>query len=288
MYALQLTAIRVVFFLIRCLPVRACGALGAGLGRVFYRIDKKHQKTSLDNLTLIYPEKEANWHAHIARESFAELGRTLFELPHVFLRSRSFLLSRVTIKGEAAFREAMAQQKGVFLMASHHSNWELGGLMISLLNYDSSIIHSPLRQPALEAFLSACRCRFGAQLHARKEGLRWMPKALRQGRCAAIMIDQHQVNGMSVPFLGQDAMTTTLPAAFVYKYGTPIYSVILHRHAHEFRFCLEFKEIDAPPEGDDKALSAHALMSNVNAYFSKEIYARPELWLWSHRRWRDV
>lgn len=288
MYVFQLTAIRAVFFLMRLLPVRWCGAMGAGLGRLLYQFDKKHQKTSLDNLALIYPEKDKGWHDHIARESFAELGRTLFELPHVFLRSRSFLRSRVTIKGEAAFNEAMAKNQGMFLMASHHSNWELGGLMISLLNYNSSIIHSPLRQPALEAFLSACRCRFGAQLHARKEGLRWMPRALRQGRCAAIMIDQHQVNGMPIPFLGKNAMTTTLPAAFVYKYGTPIYSVILHRDQHDFRFCLEFKEIEVPEQGDDKDQNAYELMSHVNAYFSQEIHERPELWLWSHRRWRDA
>jgi len=288
MEVLQLIAIKTLFWVMRCLPVRVCGAMGAGLGRFFYVIDKKHRRVSLQNLSQVYPEKEDKWRQSVARESFAELGRTLFELPHVFLRSRDFLRSRVRIKGEDAFRDAMAQGQGMFLMASHHSNWELGGLMISLLNYDSSIIHSPLRQPALETFLSVCRCRFGAQLHARKEGLRWMPKALRQGRCAAIMIDQHQVNGMLVPFLEKEAMTTTLPAAFVYKYGTPIFSVILHRCERSFRFCLEFKEISVPPCTDDKTADAYALMSNVNAYFSKEIHERPELWLWSHRRWRDV
>jgi len=288
MFFMQMFGVRTVFMLMRWLPVRLCGALGAGLGRLFYYLDKKHRVTSLDNLAFIYPNRDSQWHQQIAKESFAELGRTLFELPHVFLRSRAFLLSRVSIKGEDAFRAAMAKNNGAFLMASHHSNWELGGLMISLLNYASAIIHSPLRQPALESFLATCRSRFGAKLHARKEGLRWMPKALRQGQCAAIMIDQHQVNGMLVPFLGKDAMTTTLPAAFVYKYATPIFSVVLHRCQREFRFCLEFKEIQTPQQTKNKDQDAYALMSNVNAYFSAEIHARPELWLWSHRRWRNV
>ena len=278
-------AVRLLFWIMRLLPVRLVGAIGAGIGRMLSLFDRRHRQIAMRNLTRIYPDKPPAWRRRIMRESFAELGRTVFELPHVYLRSRAFLRSRVDVDGEDELRAALDQGHGAILVACHHSNWEFGALMFSLLGYPTGIIYRRLNNPALDRYLKACRERFGARMVDRNDGLRWIPKFLKQGGLAAIMIDQHLSTGSPVPFLGHLASTTLFPAIYARKYGTPVFGVALHRIGRGFRFRLRFRPIELPAPTGAKDTDAYHAMATMADSFSSTIHQRPELWLWSHRRW---
>jgi len=277
--------VKVAFWLIRLLPVRMVGALGAGCGRIAYYITRRHRTIALTNLTRIYPHESRQWRREKARASFAELGRTCFEFPHVFLRSKEFLLSRVDMQGEACLHDAINEGKGVFFAAAHHSNWELGALMLSMLGCHAHIIYRPLKNKVLEAYLKQCRERFGARMESRLQGLRWLPKAFRNGDCIAVMIDQHMSQGTPVPFLGHLGNTTTMPAAFVLRQQTPVIGVALERKGKGFHFTLRFWRVDMPKPGEDKQANMVHVMQTICDSFAPVIHARPELWLWLHRRW---
>jgi len=244
--------VKVVFWLIRFLPVRVAGALGAGCGGIAYYLIRRHRTIALTNLTRVYPHETRQWRREKARASFVELGRTCFEFPHVFLRSKKFLLSRVDVQGEELLRDAINQKKGVFIAAAHHSNWELGALMFSMLGYDAHIIYRPLQNKVLEAYLKQCRERFGTCMQSRLQGLRWLPKTLKNGGAIAVMIDQHMSQGTPVPFLGHLGNTTTMPAAFVLRQQTPVIGVALERKGKGFHFTLRFWRVDMPEPGEDK------------------------------------
>jgi len=278
-------AVKVLFRLISWLPVRVAGGIGAGLGRIGYYLDRRHRDVARRNLARIYPQRGRRWRAHIARESFAELGRTTFEMPHVFLRSRAFLQSRVEIDGENEFRAALAQGKGAFIAAYHYSNWEMCGVMFSALASDTNCIYRALEQSSLEHFVKQRRERFGASMRPRQKGLRWLPRELKQGRPVYILLDQHLSNGIPMPFLGHMANTTTLPAAFALK-GTPVFSISFRRAGRDFRFRMQLHPIDIPPPSGDKDADAVEIMRRINRPLEDTIRERPELWLWAHRRWR--
>lgn len=278
-------SVRLLFWCIRILPVRLAGAIGAGAGRISFLILSRHRTNTVINLKRIYPNREHSWHIKTARESFAELGRTIFELPHVYLRSEAFLLSRIEPCISDEFRVAMQQGKGAFLTACHHSNWELGALAFSLLGHASSMMYRPIKQPGLDRYLKQCRERFGATLHSRQEGLRWMPRSLKQGDAIGVMIDQHMSQGIQTPFLGQMANTTELPAPFIIKNKTPLFGVALMRRGHTFRFQLRVWPIPCPEMTGDKEKDTLRIMGRINESFESIIHERPELWLWVHRRW---
>jgi len=273
--------IQLLCALIRLIPVRLAGAIGAGLGRFAYYLDARHRQIARRNLERIYPNKPDAWKRHICRESFAELGRTTLELPHVYLRSKAFLLSRIRIKNIDALHKAKALNKGIILAACHHSNWELGGLSLSMLGNDTDVIYRTIRQPALDAFVLKTRSRFGATFHSRDTGLRWVPRALKKNHCIAVMIDQHLSNGTPIPFLGHEGLTTTMPSVFANKYQTPVVGIALHRIGRGFHFCLECWEIPMPEQCSDEIEP----MRRICDSFSPAIHQRPELWLWLHRRW---
>ena len=73
-------AVRLLFEVMRMLPARLVGAIGAGTGRMLSLFDRRHRQIAMRNLTRIYPDHSRAWRRRMMRESFAELGRTVFEL----------------------------------------------------------------------------------------------------------------------------------------------------------------------------------------------------------------
>ena len=269
------------------LPVRLAGAIGAGIGRIAYILDKRHRNIALGNLRRIYPGRDEAWRQRTARESFAELGRTMFELPHVFLRSKAFLRSRIDFdeKGLTEMRHCLESGQGVILAGCHYANWELGALIPSLCDLPSAQLYRTVRQKPLEELLKGWRERFGNRLHSRNESIRWLPKALKDGKIVGLMIDQHLSNGIPVPFLGHLAQSATTPALYARKHGTPIFSAIFKRIGHDFRFRIEFKRVDFPAATADTDRDLIEYTRITSDSFAEVIHERPEPWLWVHRRW---
>ncbi|MDX8393324.1 MAG: lauroyl acyltransferase [Mariprofundales bacterium] len=274
--------VRIIAFI----PARLLGAIGAGLGRLAFLLIRKRRHVALDNLRLIYPQYTSKKHRQIARESFAELGRSVFEIPHVFTRSEQYLRQRVNISSNtmAILQAATEQDKGVILLACHHSNWEFGGLLFSMLGYDYNVIYRQMKNPVLEQKLLDWRQRFGACFYSRTAGLRWIPRALRQRGIIAVMIDQHMSDGEIADFIAHPSYSTPLPARLARKYSLPMIGVALMRCGHDFRFNLHIWRIDDAIIANVK--TDQELMQATQDTFSPFIHERPELWLWMHRRWR--
>jgi KDO2-lipid IV(A) lauroyltransferase len=217
------------------------------------------------------------------------MGRTLMEIPYVFMASRENLLAHVTIEGKEVLQDALAQQKGVFLLASHFSNWELMGLMPGMLGYQTSMIYRALNQKPLDTYTLAVRSRFGTKLYPRNTGVRWLLKALKENHCIVTAVDQHMGagNGIRVPFLGHIASTSHLPAPFAQK-GVPMVGMALVRQDGDFKFTLKFWDIPCPTLTDNKAQNEILIMTVACKSFDDVIKMNPEQWLWMHRRWRAV
>ena len=59
---------------LRALPLRVVAALGRFGGAVAYRVDRRHRKAALLNLSRIFPEKTEPERRAIALENFRRLG----------------------------------------------------------------------------------------------------------------------------------------------------------------------------------------------------------------------
>ena len=111
-------------------------------------------------------------------------------------------------------------------------------------------------------------------------------RALKEGEHVAILIDQKQNDGISVPFFGRDAMTNPTVAQLALRYRCPIIPGDIERldGAH-FRLTIH-PPIEFEPTGDTDA-DVHAIMTQLNALLEAWIRRRPEQWFWVHRRWPD-
>lgn len=272
------------------IPLPILSALGWVIGMLYYHLDKRHRDITLRNLARIFPEITQQERIKLAKAAFIQNGKTVLEIPKVFTASQEELRSVVSVEGEDVLQAALAEQKGVFLLAAHFSNWEMMGVLPSMLGYATSTIYRPLNQASLDAFTLQSRTRFGTQMHSRKQGLRWLLAALKANHCIIVAIDQHMGagNGILVPFLGHIASTSNLPAPFVQKNQTPMVGMALIRQDNDFKFILRFWRIESPVLSGDKARDEVAVMSSACQTFDAVIKNNPEQWLWMHRRWRAV
>ncbi len=281
--------VRALFGALAKVPMPIMHVLGDGLGWLYYMLDKRHRGIALRNLARVFPDKPKKERKKIGKQAFKQMGRTLMEVPYVFSASRDDLRQHVTIEGKEVLTNALAKQKGVFLLASHFSNWELMGLLPGILGYQTSMIYRQLNQKPLDTYTLASRSRFGTQLYSRNTGVRWLLKALKQNHCIVSALDQHMGagNGIKVPFLGHIASTSHLPAPFVAK-GVPMIGMALVRQGNAFDFTLKFWDVPCPELTDDRATNEILIMTAACKSFDAVIKENPEQWLWMHRRWRAV
>ena len=103
-----------------------------------------------------------------------------------------------------------------------------------------------------------------------------------------MLIDQHiqTADAVYVDFFNRPAATTSALAALALRTGAPVVPVFaLPLPGGRFRMVYEHA-VEPPPADDPDAIREFTQRCTDVL----EMYVRryPELWLWMHRRWRDV
>ena len=107
-------------------------------------------------------------------------------------------------------------------------------------------------------------------------------------RGVAVLIDQHTLSrdAIYVDFFERPAATTSAVAALALRTGAPILPVFaLPLPGGRYRMIYEHAVEPPPPDHPDPVRELTQRCTDV-----LEMYVRryPELWLWMHRRWREV
>jgi KDO2-lipid IV(A) lauroyltransferase len=93
-------------------------------------------------------------------------------------------------------------------------------------------------------------------------------------------------DGIPVPFFGRAAMTAPAVAQLALRFDCAIMPARVERLTG-----ARFRIVLSPPIPVNKTGDRHAdtlaIMTAVNAEIESWIHARPEMWLWLHRRWPD-
>ena len=107
---------------------------------------------------------------------------------------------------------------------------------------------------------------------------------LSRGGYLGMLMDQKMNDGIEARFFGRPAMTAPALAALALRFRCPVVPAHVQR-VGPARFRLVCEEpLDLPDTGDRQA-DILAVTQAVNDRLERWIRARPEGWLWLHRRW---
>jgi KDO2-lipid IV(A) lauroyltransferase len=288
LHRIEYGAVMAARALVRPLPMTAVLAIGALLGRAFHFFDRSHRRLALQNLEAAFPGRPARERAAIARDMFVHFGHLLTVLLKFSTMTPNQMLACVEFEGEDRVRAAHALNKGVLLFTGHFGYWEINALVHALALYPMAVLARPLDNPLLHDLLEQVRGRTGNSVIYRKGALRRVLRALASNQAVAVLIDQHiqTADAVYVDFFNRPAATTSALAALALRTGAPVIPVFaLPLPGGRFRMVYEHA-VD-PPKADDPDALRDFTQRCTDVL---EMYVRryPGLWLWMHRRWRDV
>ena len=166
----------------------------------------------------------------------------------------------------------------------HFGNWEWGGNAFSLsCKQPLYVIYHPLTNKQYDRLIYKMRTRFGARLIAMNDTFREMVSRRKEVTATAFIADQTPApeNAYWTTFLNQDTPVFWGTERIARKLNFPIvYVSIARKNRGKY-------ELDAEMLCENPAATSDGEISELHTRrLEKDIRKQPEIWLWSHRRWK--
>ena len=286
MHALEAASARLLLCLFAMLSLDRASALGGRLARAIGpRLAVSH--TARRNLGHAFPDKSSGEIEAIIQGMWDNLGRVAAEYAHLGKIDVTDPAGRVDVVGVENVELLRDDQKSGIFFSAHLGNWEIASLGATQNGVPLTQIYRSPNNPLMEPVLQSLRAPVGGRNFPKgSAGAKQLIRAISRGDHLGMLIDQKLNEGIAVPFFGRDAMTAPALAQLALKYGCPVVPARVERlEGAHFRLTV-YPPLTLPDSGDRKADVA-AVMGQVNAVIEDWIRARPEQWLWLHRRWPE-
>ena len=269
------------------LSFRRAGVLGERIGRLGYWPLGIRRGVVERQLSAALPERSPEDIERIARETYAQLGRTSVETAILPAYNAPEIVSLFEdVQGWSIIEERLARGKGLILVTGHLGNWELGGAYLAARGVPIDVVARHMANPLFDRYLTRTRQQIGMEVVHDEEAVRRVPRSLRSGRAVAFLVDQGAVGLAStwVPFFGRYAKTPRGPAVFALRLDAPIvFGAAVRRPSG--RYQLTFEPIDVAPTGDREA-DVDRIVADYTSTLERWVRRTPEQYFWHHRRWK--
>jgi Kdo2-lipid IVA lauroyltransferase/acyltransferase len=233
------------------------------------------------NLDLAFPEKTQEEKKRIVEGMWENLGRVLAEYPHLRRMQK-----HIEIIGREYVERARDSGKSAILFSGHLANWEINAIGSQSVGLPLHFIYRKPNNPYVDGLLRHARAVEAPERYIEKgaAGARAMRSVFKNNGVLALLIDQKLNEGVAVPFFGHDAMTAPAVAHFALRFGLPVYPCRVERTGGmRFRVTV-YPPLAVQSTGDIEADTRNVL-TDMNRMLEDWIRARPEQWLWIHKRW---
>lgn len=286
-HRLEFAAFRLVVKALSSLGWRRASRFGAMVGALGYRPFGIRRNVVQRQIAAAFPELDEAERRRIARGAYENLGRVALETAILSAQGAAALDQMFErVEGWEHAEAALAQGKGMIVVAGHLSNWEIAGAYIGRLAGSMDAVARRMGNPLFERYLTESRARLGVTVVPDSEAVRRVPRVLREGRTVGFLFDQG-VKGLAstfVPFFGRPAKTPRGPAVFAIRYGAPvIFAAPIRQPGGRYLLHLEAVPVE---ETGDRERDVDLLMARCTEALERCVRRAPEQYFWHHRRWR--
>ena len=281
-YFLQFLFVIIFFSLFKILGLNISSALG---GKLFEKIGPLFRSKKLihSNLKKAFPDISLEHLNGITKMMWNNYGRVFAEYMFIkeFREDRSN--KNIIIEGQEILEDIKKKNRSVVFISGHLSNFELMAMHIEKSGIKLSAIYRPLNNIFLNKIMERIRKKYICKYQIKK-GIGGMKKLIHLKKLnysTALMIDQRVSQGIRSDFFNQKALTTTIPAQLVKKFKIPIVPIFIERFNN-----INFKIVVKNPITFDNEETTKTITDKLNLVLEKMISYKPELWIWSHNRWK--
>lgn len=256
---------------------------GARLGRLVWRVSRKHRERALENLGRAFPEKTPEERVRLGKGVLEHFGRVMADFVRAPIRTNEQVLNSCEVAGVENLRNALAEGRGILLISGHFGNWERLAHWLSASGYVTSVVARDANDPEMNAIVLGLRQAAGVSVISRGDAIQPIMEALKRNEIVGILPDQNSEE-IFVPFFGVPCGTVKGPAVIARRSGAVIVPAYCLRIGKN-RFRVVFEEPLEPEPGFDKV---EGLTRAINRSLEDRIRDYPEQYLWIHNRWKSA
>ncbi len=278
-----------IFYLLSLLPFRVLYILSDLTYLLLYYLIGYRRKVVRKNLVTSFPEKSLSEIVQIEKKFYSNLCDYFFETLKMASMSEKEIKRRMKFEGFDQIQADARQGHSVSVYLSHTFNWEWVS-SLPLHMEDKSVvfgqIYHVLRNKTFDRLFLKLRGRFGAVSISKENTLRKVMEYNRQN-CRFVIgfiadqIPKWQSTHHWVNFLHQETAVFTGTEKIAKKLKCTTYYMTMVKEKRGYYLCKIEPLVKDPSVMPDFELT--------DLYFqrlSETLHQHPELWLWSHNRWK--
>lgn len=270
---------------ISLLPFPLLYLLSDGVYWLLFRVIGYRRKVVLTNLRNSFPERTEAEIQVIADRFFRWFCDLTLETLKTLTISPEEVRKRVEFKNIDLLRQFAREGRSVILVLGHYGNWELAGARYSQEKDIPQlyVIYHPLANTHFDRLMYHMRTRHGTKLYAMREASKAMLRDQALLTATAFIADQtpspERAHWMT--FLEQDTPVFLGTEALARKLGQPVIYISITRPRRGY-YCMAMGLL----VGNPSATAPGAITEAHTRRLEADIRNVPELWLWTHRRWK--
>lgn len=252
-----------------------------------YHLVGYRKKTVTENLQLVFPEKSKNEVVHIRKKFYKHMVDMFLEMIKSISISDEELKKRFHFRNLEEIDKIREMNKSIILICGHYASYEwMNALQLFGYDYRGFGIYKKVANPYFDKLAKDIRGRYNGELIRTIDATKTITRNQKEGILGiyGMVADQSprveraqywtKFMGINVPvFTGSEKLAKKLDMVVIYLHVEKVkrgyYEATLKTISYN------------PSEEPEFAITAQYLK-----YLEQQIYAAPEYYLWTHKRWK--
>ncbi len=275
------------FRLVSYLPLSVLYLFTDLLFLLAYYVVGYRKKVVNENLANAFPEKSEMERAKIRKKFYRNLTDSFAETIKLLTLTKEEINKRYACENLHLVTGPIAKEKIIVGLQAHFFNWEGHVLTMSTyLRQGCEVVYLKLNTPFFDTFMRELRGRFGATLTERNQFIKQFIAQKNRPRLIALAADQRpqfsEIRYWS-KFMNRDAAFFEGGEKLAKRFNCEvIYGGVTKLKRGYYKFTYEI--LAHPPY---KGEPANNITEKYIRAIEKNIYDSPDLYLWSHNRWKE-
>jgi len=230
------------------------------------------------------------WKNEILKQCYVNLGVDLLEFFYIPRFDENLLNSFIKFENIQAVKDSAAEQKSIFFLSGHFSNWELMAFSFGkILQSSLKIIAKQQASKKLNEKINDYRESGGNEIIQIGYSLRSVYEKLNSNEKFCFLIDQSANPDYSVyvKFFGKNVATFSGPAKIALKKRVELI-IAYGERSDNYSYKMYFDKLDYEDLKEYNDENVIKLTQRIQTKFEEVIRNNPGQWLWLHKRFKHT
>ena len=256
------------------------------LNFIFMRyIFKYRLKLIKKNIHQSFPEKSKKEVNKITNKFYLHFSDLIFESLKVASFSEKQYKKHITYTNPEYLEQFYIENRNIVLLAGHFANWEWVSSLPMYTNYQLLAVYKPLKNAFWNSFIVQTRQRFNSIAVPMRNTFRTIFEFKNNNKLFILGLISDQCppkrKALWSRFLDRDTAYFSGPEKISNKQNAVVLYLSVYktkRHKYE----ATFKMITDSPQ----KMAEGEIIQNFSSILEKDVQLQPELYMWSHNRWK--